>query len=87
MCPPKAPKVGLGFVLIFHFLVPRFPFLVLVTSRLTVVRVEEAANIQTIQAIFVRVNERKKLRYIYWLRLTRIEKGRRANSASIVSYW
>ena len=26
MCPPKAPKVGLGFVLIFHVLVPRSPF-------------------------------------------------------------
>ena len=60
MCPPKAPKVGLGFVLIFHFPVPRSPFLVLVTFRLTVVRFEEAANIQTIQANFVRVNERKK---------------------------
>lgn len=63
---PKAPKVGLGFVPIFHFLVPRSlfpvpcsPFLVLVTSRLTVVRLEETANIQTIQANFVRVNEIK----------------------------
>ena len=26
MCPPKAPKVELGFGLIFHFLVPRSPF-------------------------------------------------------------
>ena len=66
MCPPKAPKVGLGFVLIFHFPVPRSPFpvprspfLVLVTFRLTVVRFEEAANIQTIQANFVWVNEKK----------------------------
>ena len=81
MSPSKAPKVKLGFILIFHFLIPRSPFLLLVTSRLTVVRLEETANIQTIQANFVR----KKLRYIYWLRLTRIEKGSRAISTSIVS--
>ena len=62
MYPPKTPQVRLGFVLIFHFPVlrARFPFLVLVTFRLTVVRLEEAANIQTIQASFVKVNEIKK---------------------------
>ena len=81
MSPSKAPKVKLGFILIFHFLIPRSPFLLLVASRLTVVRLEETANIQTIQANFVR----KKLRCIYWLRLTRIEKGSRAISTAIVS--
>ena len=47
--------------LIFHFTVPRArsPFRVLVTSRLTVVRLEETANIQTIHANLVRVIERK----------------------------
>ena len=85
MSPSKAPKVRLGFILIFHFLISRSPFLLLLTSRLTVVRLEETANIQTIQANFVRVNERKKLRCIYWLRLNRIEKGSRAISTSIVS--
>ena len=62
MCPPKTPQVRLGFVFIFQFPVlrARFPFLVLVTFRLTVVRLEEAANIQTIQASFVKVNEIKK---------------------------
>ena len=49
-------------------------------------RLEETANIQTIHANLVRVIERKNLRYINWLRSTRIEKGSRAISTSILSY-
>ena len=49
-------------------------------------RLEETANIQTIHANLVRVIERKNLRYINWLKSTRIEKGSRAISTSIVSY-
>ena len=45
--------------LIFHFIVPCARSLVLVTSPLTVVRLEETTNIQTIHANFVRVNEKK----------------------------
>ena len=87
MCPPKAPKVGLGFVLIFHVLVPRSPFPVPRFSNIppygSATRVD--GEHYTIQANFVRVNERKKLRYVYWLRSTRIEKGSRAIITSIVS--
>ena len=49
-------------------------------------RLEETPNIQTIHANLVRVIERKNLRYINWLKSTRIEKGSRAISTSIVSY-
>ena len=49
-------------------------------------RFEETANILTIHANLVRVIEKKNLRYISWLKSTRIEKGSRAISTSIVSY-
>ena len=82
MCPPKAPKVGLGFVLIFHVLVPA-PRFSNIPPYGSATRVD--GEHYTIQANFVRVNERKKLRYVYWLRSTRIEKGSRAIITSIVS--
>ena len=74
----SGPLPGPG-CLIFHFIVPRSPFLVLVTSRLTVVRLEETSNIQTIHANFVRVIAGKKKTKVY--QLTEVDSYRKRQPA------